>query len=496
MTIKKRLVVSNLLMLIVPAILVVLISVGVLAVFAQFYWESIKSAVHSQENIAIVKNMVDLYRHEHQTPRSKSSAKEWKELEKLLSEVGYRLHVIQDGKPVSSNLTPEDEKAMSGITDKLLEADGSAVFMTDTSALVRISFTQQGKTTVLTAVNTLSGEDSMDIGQKIEIFLRNYLWIILALTLLVIAMTNGVLSSRVAKSLLEPLALLGSGAREIGDGNLEFEIQYKGKDEFKPVCDDFDRMRLRLKESVQDQMKYEEARREFLAGISHDLRTPLTAIKGYVEGLRDGVANTPERQKKYLDTIYQKTCDMDVLVDRLFLLSKLDTGQFPFHFTKVELRKYLEWFCLGVKEEFLRKGLRIELDLRAQENVFVQLDGEHMRWVLLNLLENSAKYTTKQTATVKITSWTDKFGAAISLADDGPGVAQEAVDRLFDIFYRCDKSRTNPSSGSGLGLAIAKRIVQAHKGTICARSQAGLTILIWLPLEKEGDNETDSDYRG
>ena len=119
-----------------------------------------------------------------------------------------------------------------------------------------------------------------------------------------------------------------------------------------------------------------------------------------------------------------------------------------------------------------------------------------MRWVLLNLLENSAKYTNKQTATVKITLWTDKFGAAISLADDGPGVAQEAVDRLFDIFYRCDKSRTNPSSGSGLGLAIAKRIVQAHKGTICARSQAGLTILIWLPLEKEGDNETDSDYRG
>jgi signal transduction histidine kinase len=281
--------------------------------------------------------------------------------------------------------------------------------------------------------------------------------------------------------LIVPLELLSYGAEQIKDGNLDFEMNYESDDEFAQVCGDFDEMRLRLKDSVDMQLKYEENRKQLVVGISHDLRTPLTAIKGYVEGLRDGVANTPEKQKKYLNTIYTKACDMDILVDQLFLFSKLDTGSFPFKFDIVNIKEYMNNFYIHAKDEFYGKDVEILFNNKCSDVCLIKIDCQEMNRVLLNIVENSIKYKGDYKGTIKINLYEEEDFVVLELSDNGKGVEEEELSNLFVSFYRGDASRTNPNEGSGLGLAIAKNIVEAHDGKIVAYNMDGLTIKITLP---------------
>ena len=210
-------------------------------------------------------------------------------------------------------------------------------------------------------------------------------------------------------------------------------------------------------------------------------KTPLTAIKGYVEGLIDGIANTPEKQKKYLNTIYTKACDMDILVDRLFLFSKLDTGNFPFKFDKINMKEYMNNFYKHMKDEFYEKDVEFFFDNKCSELCKVKLDCQEMNRVLLNIIENSVKYKGDNKITVKIIVDEREDNVFIELSDNGNGVEEEELPNLFVSFYRGDISRTNPSEGSGLGLAIAQNIVEAHDGKIAAYNMNGLTINITLP---------------
>ena len=282
--------------------------------------------------------------------------------------------------------------------------------------------------------------------------------------------------------MIEPLDLLSYGAGQIEEGNLEFEMNYQGKDEFTKVCADFDKMRIRLNESVQMQLKYEENRKELVVGISHDLRTPLTTIKGYIKGLKDGVANTPEKRERYHDIIYNKACDMDMLVDKLFLFSKLDTGKFPFHFEEVYCNKFLKSFFKSALDEFERKGLNLFYENSCSDNILINIDCEEINRVLMNILENSAKYKLKDYGNVNITVNKQENSIVLKIKDDGPGVLEENLSRLFVSFYREDVARTNPSEGSGLGLSISEHIIKAHGGTITAENMNGLVITITLPI--------------
>jgi signal transduction histidine kinase len=327
-----------------------------------------------------------------------------------------------------------------------------------------------------------------------RVLVVNYLGIILLSAIVIIVLMNSFLASRITKGILVPLDLLRYGSNQIKEGNLDFRLGYKGKDEFEQVFSDFDEMRQRLKDSVELQLRYETDKRELVAGISHDLRTPLTVIKGYVEGLRDGVANTPEKQQNYLNMIYRKACDMDSLVDNLFLFSKMDTGHYPFDFQTVELRGYLSEFFAQARDEFSRKGLDISFYDHAEDDVFVKLDRREMGRVLANILGNIVKYKTGETGKVKAGLKRSGDGAVITIADNGPGVPQGELPKLFTRFYRGDPSRTNPQEGSGLGLAIAKHIVNSHEGSITARNHAGLEITIILPMKTREEYEADTDH--
>jgi signal transduction histidine kinase len=241
-------------------------------------------------------------------------------------------------------------------------------------------------------------------------------------------------------------------------------------------------MAARLLDSVIAGQKDEQSRRELIAGISHDLRTPLTSVKAYVEGLEKGVASTPEAHKRYIDTIRNKTDDLEHIIEMLFLFSKLDTGEFPYHMERVNLTAVASEVVESLSDEYKSRGLEIALS-REAEDLWVDIDAVQMRYIMINIFENSVKYKNKEQGKMRVTVSPNQENAAMIFTDDGPGAPEDALAKLFDAFYRSDPSRKDPSKGSGLGLAIAAKIVDRFGGTIEAVNapQGGLSIIMTFP---------------
>jgi len=479
MLIKKRLTISNILMLVIPVVIIFIIA-GIMNIpFSRAIESKFQSDRERDPNAYFVQQRLrpDINRFNNKEDLDALAA----ELQNLLEPKGYHLIITYDGEITSSNVTDDDKEAISNIGEDILFQSNSLVLEINSTSLVKNSFIKENKVVNIIAINS-SYKPIKFVGKsEMTTFVISYICIVIIISLIVVTVTNGILSTKIYKKLIVPLELLSYGAEQIKDGNLDFEMNYESDDEFARVCGDFDEMRLRLKNSVDMQIKYEENRKQLVVGISHDLRTPLTAIKGYVEGLRDGVANTPEKQKKYLNTIYTKACDMDILVDQLFLFSKLDTGNFPFKFDIVNIKEYMNNFYMHVKNEFYGKDVEIFFNNKCSDLCKIKIDCQEMNRVLLNIIENSIKYKGDCNGKIKINLDEEEDFVVLELSDNGKGVEEEELSNLFESFYRGDASRTNPNEGSGLGLAIAKNIVEAHDGKIVAYNKDGLTIKITLP---------------
>ncbi len=321
--------------------------------------------------------------------------------------------------------------------------------------------------------------------RTLKIVLVILAFILMFAILISILITNRFLTKFVFQKIEHPLDILSDGVRQISDGNLEHRIVYECQDEFAPICADFNEMAARLKASVELTKQHEQSRKELLAGISHDLRSPLTSIRAYVEGLLDGIAKTPENQKGYLEIIKNKAEDIDRMLSKIFLFSKMELGEYPDNPELLRLDDEVRQFIRALGTEYEEKGLI--LSANALVPATVSADPDQFRRVLTNIMENSAKYKTKDTGTLTISLREDKGGYLLSLCDDGPGVPKEALSHLFEVFHRSDPSRQNPHRGSGLGLAIAANAILRMKGTIEAKTgkNGGLEIVIWLPKAEE-----------
>jgi signal transduction histidine kinase len=232
-----------------------------------------------------------------------------------------------------------------------------------------------------------------------------------------------------------------------------------------------------------------------IAGISHDLRTPLTSIKVSINGIRSGVAATEDMREKYLSIIENKTVDLEHIIDQLFLFSKLDMDEFPVNTQIVSYSAMIGDCSEELSEEYERRGLVIVAST-LPEHIHIDIDPILFSRVLINIFENTIKYKTAEKGHIAIScteieSSGGTKNVEITLADDGPGVAPESLEKLFDVFYRADQSRHDSSSGgtvhkkgSGLGLAISAKIVTKMGGAIRAELPAagGLAIVITLPL--------------
>jgi len=311
-------------------------------------------------------------------------------------------------------------------------------------------------------------------------------WLRLLLLLGIVFLINYALTRHVFHYIMTSIDTLVTGVHEISDGNLTYRIKYDKGDEFDAVCGDFNEMASRLSEMVKQRQIDERNRKELIAGISHDLKTPLTSIKGHIEGLRKGIASTPEMQEKYLGIMQGKTEDIEYIISQLFLFSKIDIGEFPFSFKTVNIGDELEKMVVGFADEYKERGLTVTLmkTIEEMQGPFVSIDIVQFRNVIQNILDNSVKYSDKDNSHAEISCQKIGSGVSISIKDNGPGVSDETLTKMFEAFYRSDISR-NTSKGSGLGLAISSKIVERLKGSIAAENvQGGFRIIITLPEQK------------
>jgi signal transduction histidine kinase len=318
--------------------------------------------------------------------------------------------------------------------------------------------------------------------------------IMLIPAILIITMVNQLLTRKIIKRIMKPLNTLRDGARQFSENNFNFRLDYCDNDEFRQVCDMFDEMAARLEAMKQERQKNEDNRRELLAGISHDLRTPLTAIKMSIDGIKTGVAATDEQRKKYAKIIENKTGDMEHIINQLFLFSKLDMDEFPAETRFVNCSTMLEDCIEELSGEYERRGLTLVMR-KLPRDMYISIDPVLFRRVIVNIFENAVKYKTVEMGHITITcanpaeSGDETKNVEICFADDGPGVKPESLEKLFDVFYRADQARIK--KGSGLGLAISAKIIAKMGGTIHAELpvSGGLAIVIRLPLvAKDGYN--------
>jgi signal transduction histidine kinase len=290
-----------------------------------------------------------------------------------------------------------------------------------------------------------------------------------------------ILSKILADGILNPLRELNYAAERIAAGDLEFQMNYNRDDEFGKLCQEFDYMRLKLKSSLTKQAQYEKSRRQLIASISHDLKTPLTSIKGYVEGLQDGLVSDEETYQRYLKVIWDKSNRLNHLIDDLFIFSKMELGEFKIEPVILDADMLLEEILSTREHELKDSSLHFSV-IRPLKPGKLQVDPHRIGQVLDNIIDNALKFTKS-----KIVVSTDIREAfyMIFIQDDGIGMSEEDLPYIFDHFYKIDKVRNSSSKGTGLGLAICKELIEAHGGTIHVRSKEnhGTTFKIILPLQ-------------
>jgi len=314
--------------------------------------------------------------------------------------------------------------------------------------------------------------------------IRKLFPILIGTLLAILLLTNFLLFRFVTRSIIKPLNGLRMSAERIKEGDLQFEVKPERGDEIGQLTQSFEEMRRRLKRSVQMQLQYEENRKELLSSISHDLRTPITTIKGYVEGIRDGVADTQEKMEKYLDTIHTKAVGLDRLVDELFLYSKLDLKRVPYSFERLDIGRYMRELSDELRFDLEMQGIRMDTAL-PDRPVTVLADREKLKRVVMNLIDNCVKYMDKpdKRISIRVTELGDM--AQVEIRDNGPGIRPEQLPHVFEKFYRAEQPQGGSSKdGSGLGLAIARQMIQGHGGDIWAESEWGEGVSVFFTLKK------------
>lgn len=304
------------------------------------------------------------------------------------------------------------------------------------------------------------------------------------LGVMILVVAGVTLTVWVYRSILSPLNKLQEATKQIRDGNLEFTLDVDADDEIGHLCQDFEEMRIRLKENAEEKIQYDKESKELISNISHDLKTPITAIKGYVEGILDGVASSPERLDKYIRTIYNKANDMDRLIDELTFYSKIDTNKIPYTFSKINVSQYFKDCVDEVGLDMEARGIELGYFNYVDEDVTVIADAEQMKRVINNIISNSVKYLDKKKGIINIRIKDVGDFIQIEIEDNGKGIAAKDLPNIFDRFYRTDSSRNSSQGGSGIGLSIVRKIVEDHGGRIWATSKEGIGTEIHFVLRK------------
>lgn len=307
------------------------------------------------------------------------------------------------------------------------------------------------------------------------------IYIVICISLLGISMT--IATRLMTRSVKKPIEELTRAAEYIRGGNLDFEVLGSDCDEIDTLCTSFDDMRRSLKQADAREKRMKKERSMLLANISHDLKTPVTSIKGYIEGIRDGVADTPEKMNRYLDTISNKADTINDMVNNLSTFSKLEMSRLVFNMETVDIFALVSEFAesnrLGAEE----KNVKLTNSV-PKVPATVKADKEQIARVFANLFDNAVKYGGTE---IEVGGFIRDNGAYVTIVDNGIGMEEKDIKNVFESFYRADASRS--IKGSGLGLGIVRQIAEKHSGKVWLKSDGvgkGTTATVYLPLITEG----------
>ena len=300
------------------------------------------------------------------------------------------------------------------------------------------------------------------------------LFVDMAISIIVILLITSLFLTRwISKGVFEPVNQLNIAMQNIAEGNLEYMLPDKNDGEIGDLYRNYEDMRLRLKESTDEKILAEKQNKELVSNISHDLKTPITAIKGYVEGIMDGVADTPEKMDKYIKTIYNKANDMDRLINELTVYSGIDSNRIPYHFHKINVSEYFGDCIEEVGLDLESKNIKLDYSSLVSPDTLIIADPEQLKRVINNIIGNSVKYMDKQRGEIDIRILDEIDSIRVEIEDNGQGIAARDLPNIFERFFRTDASRNSAQGGSGIGLSIVKKIVEDHGGYIWATSKEG-----------------------
>ena len=301
-----------------------------------------------------------------------------------------------------------------------------------------------------------------------------FLVIIIVFYMMVILLMN--------RYVFEPIFEIKRAAEHIKSGNLNYVIKYEADNEIGDFCKEFDKMRIRLRDTIMEQHEIEKRRKRFIASITHDLRTPLTSIKGYVEAIQDGIVKDQETYEKYLETIADRADYLNHLIDDLSVYTKQELGEFTLNTERIHSGKILNNYFDHKQREF--HDLPVELILNKPFiSAYINVDPYRFNQILENLIGNAKKYAKSK---IIVSTKVIQYHLQISIHDDGDGIPSDVLQNIFDPFFMVNKAKDQKEKGgSGLGLAIVKQLTEGQNGKISVSSNfgEGTTFVLDFPLD-------------
>ncbi|GAB6172503.1 HAMP domain-containing sensor histidine kinase [Paradesulfitobacterium aromaticivorans] len=476
MNLKRRLVLANAATVIIPAMITVVVALAFVFVFGTVSDTNISLANYqrlSEIKLELIESGNSILK---QKPEAVEEVSFQQHLQEQLAAINGELVIIKDEEVLFSS------RNFSKIDLAKFALEGNKKWGKEAVVVGSLAYTVE-------AINLKfqdGGQGNVLLLAPVDRSLSSFTGLLIlvgVVFVLAFAAANILVSYQLSRAILKPLNNLQQAAAEISRGNLECEIVEEGDKEIRALCRDLELMRIKLKDSIRAQLKYEDNRKVLVSSISHDLKTPVTSIKGYVEGIFDGVANTPEKMDRYLRTIYAKAEQVDIMIDDLLLYSKLDLNQIPFNFERIEIVEFLQGCLLESEPELERNHIKTVFQKEIDSERTVLLDRDRMKRVIINILDNSRKYMNKEQGEIKMIVRETLTSIIIEVRDNGSGIREQDLPHIFDRFYRSDTARTE-IKGSGLGLAIAKQIIEGHSGRIWVVSHGGAGTSIMISLSR------------
>ncbi|HEY3364075.1 MAG TPA: HAMP domain-containing sensor histidine kinase [Symbiobacteriaceae bacterium] len=292
---------------------------------------------------------------------------------------------------------------------------------------------------------------------------RRYLWLAFAGTLL---LGTG-LALMLSRSVLRPVIAIEQATTHIARGDFATRVEWQSRDELGRLATAVNQMTTQLE-------GYERRRREFLANVAHELRTPLSYIRGYAQAVAEGLVGDAEERERYLRIVQEESVRLGRLVDDLLDLAQMEEGQMSFNMVALDISLPIEQAVAAISLIAEQKGVRVEADVPPGLPL-VRADGGRMQQVVVNLLDNGLRYT-EAGGLLRVTAWEDAGSVQVNVTDSGPGIDADQLPLIFERFHK------RHSSGRGLGLAIVRTIVRAHDGEVGVDSELGTGSTFWFRL--------------